>query len=331
MDLRLNKIILNHGLPMRTFRGASGEGMTVDASALPFILCELVSHGATSVLIPWGPSRDQLAISNLPRSLRSFVTVVNPLDAMRRREVLFRPLADEFRLEMMGSALTYHTKLDPALSHHLCQLYFELEVFLAGMEFRSQIDIELGALQKSIRALRRQTRNPEGIANLAIIEGLFSSYDLHRKAGFQLAKGAAQGQFAIFDRLLQDEIYRKISEENYLIGFPDKMKRALQLITRHSRALLEKPYFRPVCKLVTGGISAATSLPVIDTEELAPLLGIGFLPPVVSISSQIEKAIKAWRHAEPSFVPISDTRRDGLEVISWEEEKRHLRKRTNHE
>jgi hypothetical protein len=106
-----------------------------------------------------------------------------------------------------------------------------------------------------------------------------------------------------------------------LIGVPARMTQAVVSLRRAAERLIRKPKFKGTLYTATTSISAATSVPLPNSDIAEQLLaGTQYLPPLLSLGASTRRAHEAWKLAEPDFIPPSAPAFDDLrdaKPVKW--------------
>ncbi|MCK4858738.1 MAG: hypothetical protein KAT58_12260, partial [candidate division Zixibacteria bacterium] len=250
-DHRLNRVLLESGLFARRYRTGSGcEGVVVDGSCVPFLIEEFVSLAATEIVIP-SSAFEAAFVGRLPEKLQRRVKVVDVTDTEKQRIAIAQPLAEEFGVEIVPMGLYYAKHVPEDIAAALGGLYFALDHFLIGLRYQVQIDINLQHLRESVNKLLGVSRNPQARANLAILAGILRTYNSLPFDSFELRAQPADRLLGLFEEFLADETYRHISNNCYMLGFPERFQRARDMLSRLTRQLVRKPLFKPLLTLAS--------------------------------------------------------------------------------
>jgi hypothetical protein len=63
--------------------------------------------------------------------------------------------------------------------------------------------------------------------------------------------------------------------------------------------------FKPLFNMGSRTITAATQVPVPDSDAARALLTSGYLPPALVLDGAMAEAARRWREAQPDFIPVS--------------------------
>lgn len=301
---RYGRILLNTPLFFRKFRASSGKETiyAADGSSLQFLVEELVSFAASDIAVVAYHHATEY-ISRLPECLRNRILIIDKNGrTLKQRYSLLAPLAEEFDFEMdlkHGAIAFNKSKLSEELKKDLSHIYFNLHPFLLGLEYELQIDIDIGVLNLAIDRVRKFSRNQDSRAILSILAGILTTYEAEEATAVGIQPNVSERFMKLFDEFVQDETYRRMSQQAHLFGFPDRVQRALELFGRLSRRIVSKPIFKRLVTLTSKGISTATQVPTIDADIFESLVRKWYLPPIVPMRSEIRNARKAWESINP--------------------------------
>lgn len=273
-------------------------------SSLSFLVEEFVSLAVAEIAVPEG-SRASEFIYLLPDSLKRRVVVVDNLKAYTKLQAIFAPIAEEFDIEFSPDKFIFKEGLPKELSIKLpkaiMKLYLNIYRFLLGLENQLQIDIDLESSKRAIATLLRSSRNPDSRANLATFSGIFETYAPQTVDSLVLRSGAPEQLISIFQEFLEDETYKHMSVQAHYLGFPAHLRRSVVILGRLAKKLITKAPFKAIVNLSSKGISAATSLPIPDSEMYASLINTGYFPPIVSYKEAAQKAKERFAEQHPQY------------------------------
>lgn len=311
---RYNRVLIRHPGSGRTFKTSNGWGFVIDLSALPFLVEELVALGATGVAIRATGLGGHRASDIFPRVLSGRVSVIRrERQTLGEVQAIMAPILEEFGMVMHEPGLLRCMKTTPVdvdLATKVLTIASDLETFLLGLHYRLQIDVKLGTLKQCVNGVRRSSRNPDSRANLAVLAGILDTYEPQTVSCLALQPQASQDLTDLFKQFVQDVTYREISNHQYTLGFPARIKRSTVLIGRLVKTMVTKGRLKHLVKTGTKLISAASRAPELDTELAALLLTKSYLPPIVSLQEAVCRAHEDWQSAGPDFVPP-----DGFEEL----------------
>lgn len=297
-----NRVLLTEIGFMRPVRVKGAPGLVRDGSALAYQIEELIALGTMEIAIKDCPMNKAFR-DNLSTKLRNRVRLIDGKQkCLSRVKALLTPMAEELCLELQDYSVDIKKKLDEDTQWAATHLYFHLQNFLLGVEYRLQIDIDIANMKSSVDHLRRALRSPESRAVASILAGILCTYQPISLFTAVVRPTAKQQLISLFEEFVQDETYRHLSEESHRIGIPQRVKRAVTMLRRHAKKLISKPAFREVTDLSSKAITAATQVPVPGADAYNSLVPSGYLPPVVSLRKVSENARAVWLAQKPDIV-----------------------------
>lgn len=302
---KYNRVLLNGSAFFRPYKTkGGGNGMFADGSSLPFLLEELVAYSARQIAIP--PSNLAGFVSSLPEGWRRRIALVDENRTIVTGLLkLFEPIGDEFGMQFSSTSIEY-TESQVGLEElrrHAIGAFVSLYPFLIGLKHQLQIDIDAPGLARLLQEVRLGLTDKETRRKLATLEGALRSYAPSTLPGLKCLAPTAPDLADILDELLDDEIYRSLSNDAKKVGFPSKMRQAKDDMLRKARAIVRKPQFKGVYGVSGVGLAVATQIPAPDNDTVQSLLGAKFLPPIVDIRTIINRARKSWFQTKPDPVP----------------------------
>jgi hypothetical protein len=304
--VRYNRVLFNGPLGWALIQAEGGvEIHTVDGSSLSFIVEELVARCAVSVVIP--DSVGSGFVGSLDPLLARRVETVSSLPVLRKVHALLEPVAEELPVRFLGTAVEFGAALnDKQLRGALSSLYFRLTDYLLAQHYRTQVDINLDALRNAVGTVRSYSRSPRSRAVMAALAGLLNAYTPMESGALVTTTAASGDMVRLFNELVEDAGYLQASETAHWLGLPTKAARAAFLLRRSVKAIVSRKPFSQLFTLGTRAVTAATSLPLPDSEAVAEILGTEFLPPLVSLRDAVEAALESWEGSDtPPVYPAS--------------------------
>jgi hypothetical protein len=281
-----------------------GNARRRDASSWPFIVEELIAFGATDIAIP-KISLALYAMDALPESLRKRIQVIDKRRAiLESSNLFFSPIAAEFGLKVGAWSLSRMREIPEDLETAVVDLYFSMYAFFLGLEYQLEIDLDMRFMKQSVETLRARAREPESRARLAVLSGVLNCYETASVDTIVLKPAANTRQIELFAEFVQDEAYKELSRTFHNLGYPDRFKRSVTVIGRIARKLMTQAPFKQLIDVSSRIISAASNLPLPDSELGAVLVRRKYLPPVVPVRQALSRAKEAWERAETPFVPL---------------------------
>ena len=293
------------------FRGKLGwvprpgvvKGHCVDGSSLAFIVEELVARCAVSVVIP-DDSPAALFTRSLDPLLSRRVKTVPCEPVLKKAQGLLAPVTEEYSVRFDGSGFSSETR-DKKVYEALCTMYFEFLEYLLGMEYHTQIDIRLHDLWNAVSTIRGHCRSPRSRSVLAALEGLLRVYVPIDCDALVATPAASAEMVRLFGELVEDADYLRASKTAHRLGLPKKVARSLVLLRRRVETIVKSRRFGQLFTLGTKAVTAATKVPMPDSQAAVEILAPGFLPPVVSQRDALEAGLSSWERvgSDPLYPP----------------------------
>lgn len=304
-----NSILLHEPPFFRELEG--GQTLIRDASSFAFIIEEIISFGAVGIAIP-GSSLSSLALDLLPPVLKQRVKVVDKdFRILKMDRVTREPICREFGLKRLhgGGSFTFIKEIPHNVEDAICCIESEWYYFLLGLEYGLQIDVDIPGLRNAVKLLRNQALDPQARGTLATFAGLLSTYKRHKVGVIEMVSVKGDELVEVFKAFLEDETYRSMSKEFHCLGFPSRLKARLSRIGTLSKRLVRKRAFKNVLNVGTKAITAATQVPLPESELVEQLLRKKYMPPIVSLRRAIDKAFDDWTKSGCELVKLKGYKR----------------------
>ena len=290
-----NRVLLTHFPAESNFRGHVEPDGAPRPSLVGMILEEFVSLSTVEIVV--SESARQTLEEQAPKQLLKRVRFINREDSDRKHAAFFAPLAEEFSVQFKAHSAIVAPP--PHLSAELVEalniLHLLLDDFFVGIDHQVQVGVSPKGLRLAAGIIRAASQSSENRARLAALEGVLGLYHEERTPSLNpldLRTSALVGAFA---EILQDDLYKSLSQEAYALGIPARVRTALTAMGAKVGQLLKKPKVRQLFDLGSKGVSVATQIPMPDSQQAAELLGLGpYLPPYVNINSVVDRAHKSW-------------------------------------
>lgn len=311
MAMTYNSVLVADPPFFREFLDTDGEFISIerDASALPFMLEELISFGVVDIAIP-ADSLSTLALNSVSEILKRRVRVVDEDHRILKMDRSVRaPICDEFGLRRKGGGVTFNKELPKAVKSAVLCLEWEWYHYLLGLTHKLQVDVRITDLQESIRILRECSKSSEARATLATFAGLLSTYETHSVGVIQMIPSSSEGLAEVFEAFLEDTAYQAMSESFHELGFAKEVTTRLLRVGTLSKRLVRKKAFKDVVDYGSKGITAATQIPMPESDLGERLLEQRFLPTIVCLKPVLERARQAWSDGGPGFTPLDKKRK----------------------
>ncbi len=289
----------------RHYDGPSGRGMIRDGSSLAFIAEEMIASGALEI----GVRPDSIAFefaSSLPSILRErFRIIKDAPEIVKLSQNFCSPILEELELiPTSGGRGLQQPKGETSSAHEAAtSLYFTLENFLIGMSKNIQVEYDLDSVMTHLAALNSSLRDHDGRSRVSILSMIFNSYTKIDVDSLTIATSDAREKAQVLWEILEDDQYRALSETTYLLGLPRKARRAVRLVSRRVRHVVESKRISATLALSRKSVSTALSTPDIEPSLLRDLLFVPkYFPPLIEARSAVSRAYKAWSTTNPDLL-----------------------------
>jgi hypothetical protein len=176
--------------------------------------------------------------------------------------------------------------------------------YLLALEHEMEVAVDAAKWAEQADAIRTQLKNPNGRAIMAAIAGVARAYQ-PITVDAPIVRPQAHNLLAEkFEELLEDQAYKELSAENRFFGIPALAQGAKLKVGRAVKAFINRPKAQQLLDSGTRIVSAATEVPVPESQTVARLLERNFLPPLICLDDLVERAEVAWKAARPEFVPL---------------------------
>lgn len=289
------------------FREIDSSTRSRDASSFSFVIEELISYGVVDIAIP-KTSLSIYALDLLPTPFKERINIIDKKNSILEKALsLSSSILNEFGLKLDGySAIRIEKKINNELEHALINVHSAIYPFLLGIEHRLQIELDIDSVRNSISIIRNHCKNKKLIPTLVTFLGVFSTYQKQNLDSIAMKSVAPERLTDIFGKFIDDVYYKQMSSEFRSIGFPTLLEKSKINIARISKKIFQKPLFKQFINLTTKTISAATQVPLPDSELGEALITKNYFPPTIDLSKAIDKAKKSWEKAGPDYIKLVD-------------------------
>lgn len=312
--------ILYDSLPMMRL-GARNDTEEVviapDFSISAYMLEEYITLAAAGIAIPSSvPESNRLA--DFPPLLRKRVRVID--DSVEREAVsrLLYPVRAELGLKESkdGKGLRFPKEMPRDAQYNVRLVHKTLFQFAVGFNHGIQVGIYPSTVQSAIRSLRKSLHDNNGRAILAQIEGLLSVY---QDVPFESPRPPAASPpelVSLFDRLLNDPNYLRMSEAVSEIGEPQNRKAALSKVREWGRKLISNAVFAKGWDYTGKAVKAWTGAPLPEADTLLTIVTGKQFPLLVDLREARKRAVLTWQDKIKTSPPLSSSG-DEYEGVSW--------------
>jgi hypothetical protein len=288
-----NKVLLDSA-PF--FRQVNKSTIERDPSSLAFIIEEIISFGAIEIAIPAKISLSAQGLDCIHPLLRKRVKIIDKDDDIyKKASSINSPILNEFGFKGDFGRWHFEKSISGELKDALSHLHSSLYFFLLGLYYDLQIDFDINTIMSSILTIKKYAKDPLSRLNLSTLLGIFSSYELVEVGTIITTSNASDDLIQIFDEFVHDQQYRELSFNFHELGHPMRIKKSIHEIGQLSRILISKRSFKPLINFTAKLISAATKIPITDSELGESLLSKKYLPSVISLYVPLSQAHERWK------------------------------------
>lgn len=279
-----------------------------DGSGLFYQIEELIALGAMYIAIQDLPYYRNI-VKTLPMPFQKRIIYIDPKPSKNTVLALMNPIFKEFNIECRDDGSSFIIREDKSgIASDIPFMQFELYRFFLGLKSQLQIDININKVKQTLAQIRNYSTNPQVRVNVALLCGIFETYRHKTLDSISLRSTASPDLIQIFKEFVEDETYKQLSMNSHSIGFPMRIQRALKEAGRIAKRLFKKKAFKSIIDLSTKSLQVATQIPTPDSKFAEELLQKEYLPPIVSLSSTIERAEQTWKRINPD--PIKPKLKD---------------------
>ncbi|MBV7697386.1 hypothetical protein [Streptomyces sp. TRM70350] len=279
-----------------------------NAGALPFLVSELVSQGATAVGADPGSSLAE-ARADTPPAVRRLTRVLDATNEIRERvNLAFRPIASDLGLDPeridvvghpFGGPQGHVTELAPEKQRSWSDLLLVHSTtyhLLLGIDARVQIDVPLRDFSAAVRRLRRAARSSVSATMLGFLNAVAASYHPQLVGAVSpLASSLGSPWVDTFEDYIKEVAYQEYTAIRSELGYPARAEAMLERTWSASRRLLSTASAKELLKLTvrTVAISAGASSP--PPTSLADCFAPRrYLPPIIKTTTPLARAFRNW-------------------------------------
>lgn len=305
--IRYNRVLL-HEIP-REFRRLyefrpGEEDYVTDFSSLQFLIEEFIALSATKIAIPKGSQIEQAIKYLHPILKKEIVLVDKKQQSFKKYGAILAPIQKEFGVRLSPTdhpgiidLIIERADVSDELRMALINLFFNLRTFILGIENELQIKIDLNMMQRATDIVRINTENPEARLMLASLFGLFNTYEQHNITSLGITSTYYKENLEKFEKLIDDQIYKNMSQQSHSLGFPAKLKKSKTTLKQLTKQILTKSPYKQIAKISTKIISAVTHFPF-EIEWISSFFKKPYMPPIITFDRAIQKAQEALESAD---------------------------------
>lgn len=287
-----------------------------DFSSFAYMLEEFVSLAALKIAIPKS-FPEVAALSEAPELLKRRITVIDDVAEIEAAERILYPLMKDLEISINSDTGELHKPRDLPRSvfSAVQRIRRDVKCLALGFNHSLHIDLDSKLAASSSRKLREHVQQPDARAILANLEGFFSYYEDLEFDSVTPPPDVPAGMITIFDRLLNDPQYLRLSETVASLSDPRHRRRALSEIRALGRAIMSSNVITTGWNYIAKIIKVWTGVPVPETNTLSILVSNKTLPPLVDLRAARERAVKMWMASAKHDVPC---RRSGTPLTEDE-------------
>lgn len=290
-----------------------------DFSSFGYMLDEFISLGALHIAIP--KSFPEVAtISDAPELLKRRIIVVDDDSENEATDRLFGPVMIElgFVIDDNSGNLLKPKDLPQNVLFALQRIRRDFKCIAIGFKHSLQVDLDPCLSLSSSRELRRYLRQPNSRAILASLEGFFSYYEDIEFSSFSPQPEVPARMVSIFDQLVNDPQYLKLSHTVAALTDPSQRRGALSRLRSVGRDLMSSNVIAKAWNATTKVLKVWTGIPIPDSNVLSTLISDKMLPSLIDLNAARERAVEMWMTSENHDVPY---RRTGVPIpgdeVNW--------------
>jgi len=296
-----NKVLLSE---IGFFREEKKEGKLSifrDYSAIVYQVSELISYGVSEIAINALCDKDDI-LKSIPDGFKKRIIFVDQKDEARKKsEIILHPIAVELSIEFKD--LNSFSFSEGTFFHdEFTILFTNIRDFFIGIEEQLLIDIDLVAMRNAVFTLRNNLKSSDSMQSLAMLSGLLGSYEETSIDSITLIPTASGELVELFNRFLEDELYKELSQENHNLGIQNKIVRSKTIISRLTKDILKKPFAKEIVDLSAKGLTVASGSPMPSSKTFDSLFSSIYLPPVAPIKPMLTIAKEKWKKANPEII-----------------------------
>lgn len=240
---------------------------------------DLISKSALTILIS-----DQILpyVQSLPGPIRDLCETFDEEWIVERKRALLAPLEDEYSVQFLELGVIFRKSSKLSLEQTMSMMRISecLYQFLAGMQWRAEIELPILKFKESVSLLRASAVSPDSRAILARLEGLLNTYKSTDVPALRHSSNATPELASAFVRLCEDAEYRRLSASVHSLSVGQRAVQSMRVSRRAARAVVKSPAFAPLFKFGGRLLQVFTGAPVPDADLPALIGGGVYMPPI---------------------------------------------------
>jgi len=272
---------------------------TRDASPLKYMVEELISLSATSIVIPEShPLAEYLHL--LPKSCKPWIETIDTMAIRQQLDSLLSPIYSDLGVIRKGTKFGFSEHWQRELIDYERQIYD----FMIGSEFRLGVELDVAKLRRLSAMFRDHAKEDYSRTTLSCLEGIFNCYDSTAFPTLSVTPDHQSEILKRFHELIKHSEYLSASENIGNLGSMSRKEKATAAIYRALNSVTKDPKWRGMFSLASKLFTFVTNLPLPDTNELMDIFSKGYFPPIVEILPAITRATEKCEKAGEQHIPM---------------------------
>ena len=275
-----------------------------DASILVYLTEEFVRLGAIDIAVAKGAYQNVL--HRLPTAFSRRIVEVDYEASKTAATRVIQPIADEHGFEVThnGSVLSAPPGSPKGLLQSLGNINAYLSIFIQGMQYGLQVDINVSEMRSSVNRLLEASRSLESRGNLITIGQVLLTYRPRRVGAVTMTSVAPSRLIDIFLDLVNDPLYQELSHNIRTMGLVGQSSTSTSAVTQAAMRLASQE----------AGLRFGRRQTLVPSEQLllsgsavSEIFNGSYFPPIVSMDHAIDRARRRWKQEAPDFIPVYDS------------------------
>lgn len=312
-----NSLLMPIGFESALFSGISSEGALgtrfdfgFDVGAIPYLLVEVLSQGATGLHVISDPRGFELAQKLRDASLAGVRASDKSGSVAKRTRAIFEPLAASlgFDPDQLGPTpvpltppVLYGMDLPPesrATWSRMCEAYNAVYQLLLGMQARTMVAIPVERSIILLQGLLAESRDPTARIAPAAVMGALRTYK-HQSVPAVLpldmsTSSVSEQWIRGFRDLLDDVTYQTYCATKHELGRAERVEGALTRMGVLALRVVRSGPFSSLVKFGQKSISISSGVPVEELAVAPSLQKVNYMPPIVDVSHSLRRAHRRW-------------------------------------